>query len=169
MPVPPEGGSSLVGASQVWLGLKNSDDVGIRFDVKAEVFKNGSRIGSGERNSVPGGGSGFDRAWLNVIPLTYSGTVAEGDSVSFVLSVRNACAGSTKNSGAARFWYEGKTATTQVTLPGGAAVPYFLQSSLSLAPTPATATNLFLDFVAGAKCGEYKAVGTWTGTVAAGP
>ena len=32
---------------KIWLGLKNSDDVGTNFNVKAEVLKNGSVIGTG--------------------------------------------------------------------------------------------------------------------------
>jgi hypothetical protein len=42
------------------VGLKNSDDVGIRFDLRAEVYRNGTQLaGSGEVASVPGGSSGF--------------------------------------------------------------------------------------------------------------
>lgn len=36
---------SALGNLRVWLGLKNSDDQGTQFDVKAEVRKNGARIG----------------------------------------------------------------------------------------------------------------------------
>ena len=32
---------TALGAANVWIGLKNSDDVGTRFDVRAEVLKNG--------------------------------------------------------------------------------------------------------------------------------
>ena len=32
----------------VWLGLKNSDDQGTRFDLRAEVYKNGELVSSGE-------------------------------------------------------------------------------------------------------------------------
>jgi streptogramin lyase len=35
------------GGLNVWLGLKNSDDQGTRFDVKADVLKNGELVGSG--------------------------------------------------------------------------------------------------------------------------
>ena len=37
---------------KVWLGLKNSDDVGTRFDVKAEVLKNGVRRRDGCRSTM---------------------------------------------------------------------------------------------------------------------
>jgi len=37
-----------LGDMEVWLGLINSDDQGTRFDLQAEVYKNGSRVSSGE-------------------------------------------------------------------------------------------------------------------------
>ena len=47
---------------QEWIGLKNSDDVGTNFDLKAEVYKNSTLIGSGETVNVSGGSSGFNNA-----------------------------------------------------------------------------------------------------------
>jgi len=38
----------------VWLGLKNSDDQGTRFDLRAEVYKNGSLVASGETACITG-------------------------------------------------------------------------------------------------------------------
>jgi streptogramin lyase len=38
----------------VWLGLKNSDDIGTRFDLRAEVLKNGSTVASGETFCLTG-------------------------------------------------------------------------------------------------------------------
>jgi hypothetical protein len=43
-----------VGPLHVWLGLKNSDDIGTKFDLRAEVVKNGSLIGSGETCGIVG-------------------------------------------------------------------------------------------------------------------
>jgi hypothetical protein len=37
-----------------WLGLKNSDDIGTRFDLRAEILKNGALVGSGEIFCVTG-------------------------------------------------------------------------------------------------------------------
>ena len=56
---------TAVGPANVWIGLKNSDDVGTRFDLLAEVLKNGTVIGSGQVNSVSGGSSGFNNAILD--------------------------------------------------------------------------------------------------------
>jgi hypothetical protein len=38
----------------VWLGLKNSDDQGTRFDLRAEVLKNGTPVASGETLCIQG-------------------------------------------------------------------------------------------------------------------
>jgi hypothetical protein len=38
----------------VWLGLKNSDDQGTRFDLRAEVYKNEELISTGETLCIPG-------------------------------------------------------------------------------------------------------------------
>ena len=47
-------GGSLAGVSDlhVWLGLKNSDDIGTQFDLRAEVIKNGTAVTDGEARCV---------------------------------------------------------------------------------------------------------------------
>lgn len=49
--------------------LENSDDVGTRFDLRAEVSRNGVVIGSGQLDGVSGGSSGFNNADLRTINL----------------------------------------------------------------------------------------------------
>jgi len=39
---------NTLSALRVWLGLKNSDDQGTRFDLRAEIYKNGTLVASGE-------------------------------------------------------------------------------------------------------------------------
>src|SRR5512134_3264813 len=39
---------------RVWIGLKNSDDQGTYFDLRAEVRKNGTVIASGETKNIQG-------------------------------------------------------------------------------------------------------------------
>jgi hypothetical protein len=40
--------------AHLWLGLRNSDDIGTRFDVRVEVLKNGALVSSGETLCVNG-------------------------------------------------------------------------------------------------------------------
>jgi hypothetical protein len=45
-----------------WLGLKNSDDIGTNFDLRAEVYKNGMPVGSGEIYCIQGVTRNADKA-----------------------------------------------------------------------------------------------------------
>ena len=53
---------TAVGPAKVWVGLKNSDDVGLRLDLRAELLVNGAVAASGELNNVSAGSSGFNNA-----------------------------------------------------------------------------------------------------------
>lgn len=43
-----------LGDVDVWLGLKNSDDIGTRFDLRVEAYKNGTFVASGESYCIQG-------------------------------------------------------------------------------------------------------------------
>jgi len=43
-----------LGGAQLWLGLKNSDDIGTRFDVRAVLYKNGSVVAEGQVQCIQG-------------------------------------------------------------------------------------------------------------------
>jgi hypothetical protein len=101
---------TALGTAGIWLGLKNSDDVGTKFDLLAEVLKNGSVVGSGQLDGVAGGSSGFNNASLRAIGLALSSGsvgICPGDTLGFRLSVRIAVS-SGHVSGTARLWYNGK-------------------------------------------------------------
>src|SRR5207342_1470653 len=61
-------GNVALSSANIWLGLKNSDDVGTNFDLLAEILRNGVVIGSGQANNVSGG-SGFNNAVQRAISL----------------------------------------------------------------------------------------------------
>ncbi len=53
--IPATGALTALSDLHVWLGLKNSDDVGTRFDLRAEIFRNGqSLIASSETYCIQG-------------------------------------------------------------------------------------------------------------------
>ena len=85
--VPPPAPSLVVGPADAWIGLKNSDDVGTSFDLRAEVFQDAVLVASGQLNCVSGGGSGFNNARLRTIALTPA-TVNPGTTLKIRLSVR---------------------------------------------------------------------------------
>jgi hypothetical protein len=150
--------------AEIWVGLKNSDDIGIRFDLLAEVYKNFDLIGSGELDSVAGGSSGFNNARLNSIPLTLNSAVAvsAGDQFSIKLYVRNACVGSGKNSGGARLWYNDSAANSHFDATvAGSTNNYYLWEDSALNTTVGDGPRLNVDVAAGAKCSPFKLFGTW--------
>jgi len=163
-------GSQLtgVGPAKVWIGLKNSDDVGTRFDLLAEVLKNGSVITSSQLNNQPGGGSGFNNAILRTLPMVMNAPVAldSGDIVSVRLSVRVAVAG--HRSGTARIWFAESAANSQVIVTvDDAPTPYFLAAPylLQTQPPPVSpglrkTVDVFVDRAVANN--PFKPFGTWS-------
>ena len=45
---------SALGAAHVWLGLKNSDDIGTNFDLRVEAYKNGTLVATGQTLCIQG-------------------------------------------------------------------------------------------------------------------
>jgi hypothetical protein len=157
---------SSLSPANVWVGLKNSDDVGIKFDLRAEIYYNGTTlIGSGELASVIGGSSGFNNAKLDSIPLSLPTAVgvAPGDTLSIKLLVRNACSGSGKNSGTARLWFNDSQANSRfdATVDDSNSDLYLLDGS-TLGTSAGPGPKKTIDVAAGGKCSAWKTFGTWT-------
>jgi hypothetical protein len=162
VPEPPQ--VTEIAPAQVWIGLKNSDDVGTRFDLLAEAYVDEALIGSGELDSVWGGSSGFNNANLYSIPLTLSEPVdwTPSSTLSLKLYVRNTCYGHTHNSGTARLWYNDAAADSHF----GATVDevetdYFLHQDFVLGTVPGPGPKQTLDVKAGRPCSPFKLFGTW--------
>jgi parallel beta-helix repeat protein len=157
-----------LGPVKIWVGLKNSDDIGIKFDLKAEVYKNGVLVASGQLNSVAGGSSGFNNAKLNSIPLSLLDDVFifPGDSVSVKVYVRNAAVGSGKNSGTARLWYNDAQANSRLDLAAdeGTSIQYLLNGFVT-GSSPGAGPKKTIDVAAGKKGSVFKLFGTWTVTL----
>ena len=107
--------------AELWIGLKNSDDVGTKFDLQAQVTLNNNVIGSGELDSVNGGSSGFNNAKERGIPLTFPTpqTLHNNDVICFIPSVRIATQVSGHRSGTARLWYGDAAADSRFDLRVG--------------------------------------------------
>jgi uncharacterized protein YaiE (UPF0345 family) len=152
--------------AKAWIGLKNSDDVGIRFDLRAELYKDATLVGSGQANSIAGGSSGFNNAKLDTIPLNLSAPVdfppGSTSTLSIKLYVRNACTGSGKNSGTARLWYNDAAANSQFGATIGTVSDFYLRDGFVLANGPGAGPKKTIDVAAGAKCSAFKPFGTWS-------
>ena len=146
-----------------WIGLKNSDDVGTSFDLKAEVT-NGSSEGYGTVSNFSGGSSGFNNAHLATIPVNnYVGSV--GEAVSVTIWVRVSCA-SRHTSGTARLWWNDSAANSRVTESPGFGTLY-LTGANTLSPSVGSGPKMTKDvLVKKTGCPEqpednWKPFGTW--------
>ncbi len=151
--------------AKVWVGLKNSDDVGTKFDLKAEVYAGSTLVSSGEIDSVNGGSSGFNNAKLDTINFNSFSPVAfpTGSQLNLKLYVRNTCTGPTHNSGTARLWYNDSAANSQFDATIGTVTSnYFLWNNFILGTSVGFGPKETIDVAAGAPCSPFKLFGTWT-------
>ena len=160
-------------SANVWLGLKNSDDVGTKFDLLAEVSSNGVLVGSGQLAGVPGGSSGFNNAVLRTIALSLSqpSLLASGDVLSLRLSVRIAQDVPGHRSGTARLWFNDTAANSSVgATRGGTPAHYYLVGNTTPATFalnentagsgPMRSVDVFVDRAVGGN--PFKPFGTWS-------
>lgn len=152
---------------KVWVGLKNSDDVGVKFDLKAEAYLNGNLVSSGEATSLHAGSSGFNNAKLNTINFNSFSSVnaPSGSTLTFKLYVRNACTGSGHNSGVARLWYNDAQANSRFgTTIASNINDWYLVTGFGLSVNPGAGPKKTIDVQSGAKCSAYKLFGSWVTT-----
>ncbi len=161
--------------AKVWVGLKNSDAVGLRVDLKAEVLFNGDLIGLGELDNQSTGSSGFNNAQLKMIDLVSGWSeVATGDTLAIRLSARRTCFGGGHNSGTVRLWYNGQPVDSGTTRDagsrfdatiGGVASDYFLRNGLAL-DTTAGSSRLSADAPVDSKVAcpgrPFTVIATWS-------
>ena len=160
---------TALGPAQIWLGLKNSDDVGTKFDLRAEVSRNGVVVASGQLDGVPGGSSGFNNAVLRTINLALSTPVdvCPGDTLSLKLSVRIAVNVAGHRSGTARLWFNDPAANSQFsTTIGGSTTSNFLLNGFGLGSVAGSGPKKTIDvFVDRAVNGNpFKPFGVWSKT-----
>jgi hypothetical protein len=99
-----------VGPAKVWIGLKNSDDVGLRLDLQAELLVDNTVVASGTLNNVSAGGSGFNNAVLQSVSMSLASgpvDIPAGAEVAMRMSARRTCVAGGHNSGTARAWFNG--------------------------------------------------------------
>jgi hypothetical protein len=75
-----------LGELRVWIGLKNSDDQGTYFDLKAEVIKNGTVIASGESKNIQG--VTRNPSLAKEVAITFGAITLNQFSADDVLSIR---------------------------------------------------------------------------------
>jgi YVTN family beta-propeller protein len=177
---PPQAVLSALGPASIWVGLMNSDAVGLRLDLKAEVFLNSTAtapIGTGQLNNQSSGSSGFNNAQLRTIALTLNGgpvELATGDQLLLTVSVRRTCLGGGHNSGKPRLWYNGKAVDTGSTRDAGSRFnatigsntdAYHLRTAFQLSTTEGASResiDVFVNNSAACPSRPFTPFGTWS-------
>jgi predicted extracellular nuclease len=169
-----------VGPAKLWVGLKNSDAVGLRLDVLAELLVNDVVVATGVVTNVAAGSSGFNNALHHSIPMSIVGGTAEvpfGASVALRASVRRTCFGTGHNSGTPRLWFNGQPVDSGAQRDAGSRVAatigatagtYFLRSGSVLSTTsgsPKQSVDISVNSNMACPARPYSLFGTWTTTV----
>ena len=106
----PEPVMTALSPAMLWVGLKNSDAVGLRLDLRVDVYLDDVPIGEGQLDDVPAGSSGFNNAVLRTVSLALlDGPVGlpQEAELQFRVAVRRTCSGGGHNSGPVRLWFNG--------------------------------------------------------------
>lgn len=158
---------TALGPANFWVGLKNSDDVGLRFDFLVEVYRNAQLIGSGQLNNQAGGSSGFNNAILRTVAIIQSqpASFLPGDQLSVKISVR---AGPTGHvSGYARLWYNDAAANSRFDLQlDGNPNTYYLLDGFVLGSTAGPGPKKTIDVLVNRNQNgnAFQPFGTWVKT-----
>lgn len=159
--------------AHAWIGLKNNAGLGndpvVRFDLKAEVLRNGNVIGSGQINDVSGFAPGFAGAADRAIALALGNpghdAACTGDTLAIRLSVRMGATGA--SSATARLWYNDAIANSRfgVTI-SGSPMDLYLLSGFALGTSPGAGPRQAIDVDVDRAVGgnPWKPFGTWTQT-----
>ncbi len=161
--------------ARIWMGLKNSDAVGLRADVRVELLVGGVMVAAGEVLNVATGSSGFNNAQLKSVPLTLAAgqTLSPRGTVSLVVSARRTCTGPGHNSGELRFWFNGqpidagstRDAGSRFGIVGTGETSYFLRSGAQLSTTAASARqyiDLSISSAVACPARPYSVAGSWS-------
>jgi hypothetical protein len=168
-------------AAKLWLGLKNSDDQGTQFDVRASLRVNASLVAEGLARCVVGLTRNPSLAKEVAVPFGSSsiGPLGAGDVVTLTVSVRigtnpdgSKCPGHS-NAVGLRLYYDSTSRRSgfSTELPPDPFAAYFLHSSgptLSfddVAPTSTLAKQRDSTSIKFAGGNVWKDVGTWSLTV----
>jgi hypothetical protein len=170
---------TTLGPVRVWVGLRNSDDQGTSFDVRAELYADGTLVAEGQALCVPGLTRDPARARPVLIPL--DPTDADPDLSGALLSLkvlarigttpdgRRCAAGSHSSAVGLRVYYDGLPSRSRIALGLGAGPRDFylrslggamvLDGSAPTSKTARTADSPAVKFVGG---NRWAVAGTWS-------
>ena len=161
--------------AKLWIGLENSDDVGLNVDLKVELLEGGFAITQDILENQSTGSSGFNDALLKTIDLSDSAGTHE---LTVRVSARRTCTpGTSHNSGTVRLWYNGqltdtgsakekdKAASRFDATIGGVNSTYFLRNNFDLSTTAGSSklsADATVDSTSPCPDRSYTPLGTWS-------
>ena len=165
---------------EMWVGLKNSDSVGLRVDLAVDVLTDdGTEIYTGFLANQTTGSSGFNNALLKTLDLVGTEVTPLPHIKTVIVAARRTCFGTGHNNGIVRLWYNGKSVDSgsardagsriDATL-GGVAGNYYLRDNFALdlaAGTSRLSADATLDSKSPCTDGvsldrPFTVLGTWT-------
>jgi hypothetical protein len=173
--------SLTLGPARLWVGLRNSDDQGTRFDLQAQVYKNGVLAGEGLARCVTrlAWNVGAAKEVEVALSLLSPTTVAAGDVLSIKLLTRigtepnGARCGGRSHAAGLRFYYDAVARPSHFSAAVGPTPmsKFFLHSNagtlLVSTAAPTSAAEIFRDSPAVRFGGGnlWKQIGIWTLTI----
>lgn len=166
-----------VGPAHLWIGLKNSDDVGLRVDLRVEILVNGAVVASGDTTNIATGSSGFNNALLRTVAMSStvnSAPIEDQATLELRTSVRRTCFGSGHNSGTVRLWYNGQAVDAGTGRDAGSRVDFaiggqnetdYLRSGFALSDTAGSsrqASDVVVNSAAVCPDRPYSTIATWS-------
>jgi hypothetical protein len=168
-------------ATTVWVGLKNSDDQGTAFDLRAELYRNGALVNEGEIRCITGVTRNANLAKSVGVPFSSAGpspSAQPGDVVSLKVLTRigtnpdgTRCPGHANALGL-RLYFDAadRPARFAAQINQGSVQDLFLHAAGAtgvfdtVAPTAQTAASTDSASIKFAGGNAWKEVGTWTAT-----
>jgi N-acetylneuraminic acid mutarotase len=138
-------------------------DLGVKFDLKAEVYKDSTLISSGELTSVNPGSSATHYS----IPFSSfsAQNITSGSVLNIKVYARNACSGSLLNSGTATLFYNASSVDSKFGATINSTVfTYHLLDGFVLGSSSGSSQKS-ISVAAGTRCSAYKLFGTWSTTL----
>ena len=107
----------------LWIGLQNSNAVGLRVDLRTEVYNDATLVAEGQINGARTGSSGFTNAILQTVPLEVLVTPFTSYTT-VIVSARVSCSEPGHASGVPRLWYNGRFIDTGPTRDAGSRIQF---------------------------------------------
>jgi sugar lactone lactonase YvrE len=160
---------ATLGPVTVWLGLKNSDDIGTYFDLRVDLLKNGVAMATGETKDIRGitrNPSLAKEVIVSFVSIS-DNQLMPGDVLSMKILTKVTASGGHSNAVGLRLYYDSTSRLSRfgMEITHNPLRNYFLHSDANryyLNDTSPTATEAKYKDSASVNRTTYKEIGTWS-------